>query len=348
MFIGNTFVRNVHISDLLESFLVSAVSSILFIRFFLTITGFPHVGGSSLHIAHMLWGGFLLMIAVVMVLSFLGNRTLRIASVIGGIGFGVFIDELGKFITSNNDYFFEPTIALLYIIFLVLFFVFRYIEQHQALTQKEYVMNAFQLFEEVINNDLDTAERAKLLQYIRHAKNYQFADELLALATAVETAPPKQKSRWQKLFQEIDDFFRSFIDSVLFRKVVILFFVLESLVLIANLILVIMNSSGHIPFITPELPDRATITFWGEIISITASSYFVLIGIGYFRFNRQKAYEMFKYSLLISILLTQFFEFYHEQFAALVGLSINLVVLSVINYLLKIERKQTERLQHKI
>ncbi len=37
----------------------------------------PELGGHGLHIAHLLWGGF-------------------------------FIDELGKFITQDNDYFFKP------------------------------------------------------------------------------------------------------------------------------------------------------------------------------------------------------------------------------------------------
>jgi len=32
-----------------------------------------------------------------------------------------FIDELGKFITSDNNYFFQPTISLIYIVFIIIF-----------------------------------------------------------------------------------------------------------------------------------------------------------------------------------------------------------------------------------
>ena len=40
---------------LVDSFVVAAVVSFLGIRAFLTLTGFPSIGGGGLHIAHMLW-----------------------------------------------------------------------------------------------------------------------------------------------------------------------------------------------------------------------------------------------------------------------------------------------------
>jgi len=104
---------------LLEYFLISAVSSVLLIRFFLFITNYPQLGSNGLHIAHMLWGGLFMFIAILLALISLNNKLKLYIAILGGIGFGTFIDELGKFITSDNNYFFEPTIAIIYTFFIL-------------------------------------------------------------------------------------------------------------------------------------------------------------------------------------------------------------------------------------
>lgn len=133
-------VRDERGDDLLEMMLVFAVATILVIRAFLALTGYPQLGGDGLHIAHMLWGGLGMLISVALLLTFWNPGMRQAAAWIGGIGFGFFIDELGKFITSDNDYFFQPTIALLYILFILLFLVVRAIRS-KPLTQAEISAN---------------------------------------------------------------------------------------------------------------------------------------------------------------------------------------------------------------
>ncbi len=339
----DTFIRNVHLGQLLENFLIAAVSSILIIRFFLAVTGYPQISNETFHIAHMLWGGFLLMIALVLTLSFLGNRVLRIASIVGGIGFGVFIDELGKFITSDNDYFFEPTVAIIYFVFLALAFTFHYLERHRPLTEKEYVMNAFQLFEEVISNDMDREEKRKFMQYIKHAKHYPFAEELEALSKKIEISPSRKPNFFQRTYYSIIDFFDTIIEKPLFRKFVIGFFVFQVLVMFSNVFLIAAFRIENIPLFIPVISDELTMLIYGELFSIILSGVFVIFGILFFRFSRERAYEMFKYSVIVSILITQFFVFYREQFQALIGLTINIIVLLVINFVIEHERKNKSK-----
>jgi hypothetical protein len=56
-----------------------------------------------------------MVIAIGLLLTLLGRGPRVPAAIVGGVGFGFFIDELGKFITEDNNYFFEPAAALIYL-----------------------------------------------------------------------------------------------------------------------------------------------------------------------------------------------------------------------------------------
>lgn len=92
-----------------ELFLITSVVTIILTRSFLALTGYPQVGGNGLHIAHMLWGGLLMTVAIVILISFVNTQAKWVASLVGGVGFGLFIDEVGKFVTADNDYFFSTS-----------------------------------------------------------------------------------------------------------------------------------------------------------------------------------------------------------------------------------------------
>ncbi len=115
--------------DLLDSFVLSGVLTVLLTRTYLEITGYPQLGNNHLHVAHVLFGGLFLSFALlVLLLSSKPNKFF--SAVLGGIGFGLFIDETGKFITRDNDYFYEPTFTIIYMTFLAVWFVSRLILIH--------------------------------------------------------------------------------------------------------------------------------------------------------------------------------------------------------------------------
>src|SRR5665647_796666 len=56
----------------LAGFVVAAVVTVLLTRAFLAAAGYPQIGGGGLHVAHVLWGGLLMALAFVLLLSFAG------------------------------------------------------------------------------------------------------------------------------------------------------------------------------------------------------------------------------------------------------------------------------------
>ena len=190
-----TLNRNIRSGDQLELLLVSAVSSLLAIRFYLHLTNYPQIGGSSFHIAHMLWGGLLMITAVLMALSFIGPRVQRIVAITAGIGFGAFIDELGKFITRDNNYFFEPTIGLIYAIFIVLYLLARFMGGNRAFTSKEYQLNALVQLDEAVLEDMDPAEKQRAIDLLNRADQHSpITRNLITLLSDVTTVPSSERS----------------------------------------------------------------------------------------------------------------------------------------------------------
>jgi hypothetical protein len=96
-----------------ETLLVVAISTVLVVRLYLAGTGYPEVGGGGFHFAHVLWGGLLMLVVAIVLVTLLGRPALRFGAVAAGVGFGLFIDEVGKLVTADDDYFFQPALAII-------------------------------------------------------------------------------------------------------------------------------------------------------------------------------------------------------------------------------------------
>ena len=63
-------IRNVDAGDLIEMMLVVAVATIIVIRVILELMGYPKLGSGGLHIAHVLYGGLMMIGALILVFAF--------------------------------------------------------------------------------------------------------------------------------------------------------------------------------------------------------------------------------------------------------------------------------------
>jgi hypothetical protein len=112
--------------------LLSFAASVILIRLFLELTGYPQVGNSELHIAHVLWGGLLLFVASLLPLVFANRWVYKVGALLAGVGVGLFIDEVGKFITQSNNYFYPAAAPIIYAFFLLTVLVYLQVRRPRA------------------------------------------------------------------------------------------------------------------------------------------------------------------------------------------------------------------------
>lgn len=335
------FYRNDRARDLLDAFFVSAVSCVLLVRFYLHITGYPQIGGGTLHIAHMLYGGILMLVAIVATLTFLGSRVRQLVAILGGIGFGLFIDEVGKFITKDNDYFFEPTIGIIYATFVVLYLVFNFLTRHQRLTSREYQLNALNELEDAIANDLDRDERANIRRLLKSSdQNSKITKHLLQFVDTLPVTAPVKPDRLARFVKKVDDGYSKFWKQRNSRLAVRFIFVAQIAVLLAGILYTIYTSVDDVQaFFNDQTFTYGRDLIIGQIIASIVSAAYVVRGLLTFTASRYEAFEQFRRATLINIYLTQFFVFVRVQFEALPGFALSLLLLLVITFVLRQERR---------
>lgn len=315
------FIRNLEADSYHENFLVSAVVSVFLIRIFLRVTHYPILGAGDYHIAHILWGGFFMMAALIILFSFLSQRAVILASIVGGIGFGAFIDELGKFITSDNNYFFQPTIALIYIIFVLVFLISRFIPRSRAVTQREYLVNALEMIKESAINDFDEEEEKQALEYLRNCdpKN-PIVKSLKRLLKEIEIEQTPPPGRFARFRYALRDQYYKVSRAGFIVNVVIVYLAFQAVFTLVQM--------GMFYALRPLLSFGEL----GQLYSSLLAGAFVLIGLSALRFSRVEAYRFFRISILITILMTEFFALMHQQWYEVFNLVANVFMLLVINY----------------
>ncbi len=98
------------------------------------------------------------------------------------MGIGLFIDEVGKFITQNNDYFFPPAAPIIYAFFLICVLLYLRLRRPPPRGPRAELYAALEMMEEVLDHDLDADERADVQDRLRFVADQEEYPELARLA----------------------------------------------------------------------------------------------------------------------------------------------------------------------
>lgn len=149
--------------------LAGFAGSVVLTRSFLEWSGYPQIAAGDFHIAHVLWGGLLLFAAALFLLIWRGNNVARLGSLLAGIGFGLFIDEVGKFITQSNDYFYPLAAPIIYAFFLLTAFVYIRVRRARSAAAPPSTRRVLDLLEHALHRHVTPHERASLIAELRGA-----------------------------------------------------------------------------------------------------------------------------------------------------------------------------------
>ncbi|MET0919828.1 MAG: hypothetical protein ABWY77_01360 [Acidimicrobiia bacterium] len=322
-------LRSVDVRRNLDVFLVCAVASVLGNRAFLIATGYPQVGNGTLHISHAIWGALMLAVAVIAAISYLTPSVRLFVAFLGGAGFGWFIDELGKFITRKVNYFFQPTIALIYIVFITMYLVFRSIAG-RAFTADEAVLNGLEAVKAASLGRLDETRRREALQGIvsSHASG-SVADHVVALLRDVPALPPRQRGPWQTRGDRARSWYRRTTERPGFARLVSAIFVVLALYTFASAFVVAFDHSSIHGF-----------SEWASVVSGTVAGVLIIIGAIRLPRSRVAGYRWFERGMLVNILVTQVFVFEQRQLAGLPTLVFDVVLWLMAAAALRAERER--------
>jgi hypothetical protein len=302
--------RSYDLHQLLTTLFVCAVATVLLTRELLAATGYPQVGGSKFHIAHVLWGGLLLLAGLMLALAFLSPIAKPVAAVLGGIGFGLFIDEVGKFVTKDVDYFYRPAIAIIYVCFVVLWLVIRRLSR-QRFTAEEATLIGLEALQRAAVGGLSAERRAHVLRLLGPAET-GLAPRVRELLERAASAPDREPTVTERLSRRAGELWSLLTSHRLFRAAVFTVIVAAALVSAAETAWLLRDGIGHLSF--SQKAFAAT--------TIVADS---LLAVGALRLSSSilSALEWYDRALVLEITVGQVFLYGSEQLAAsldLVGL----------------------------
>lgn len=328
--------------------LLSFALSVTLTRLFLNLTGFPRLGGGGLHIAHMLWGGLLLFAASLLPLIYANRWILDISAFLSGLGVGLFIDEVGKFITAQNDYFFPAAAPIIYAFFLLTLLIYSLLRREKKPDQRRNIYLALERLEDVVDHDLSEREKDEIINLLKDIPGQPRNPELSPLARSLarylrshQLHLVAEKPNW---WQRLEDRWKSF-EAQTFSRALHRFYLVAGLFLwgclaIAHSLLSWQLSLHQVPLpgLLAELVNNQlplSLSGFGlaelRVVLEIAAGALLLLSFFLFLFRQEKrATQLAATALLFSICVVYLFVFYLEQFSSIFYAFLQFILLLIL------------------
>lgn len=344
-------IRRDQAEDYILILMLSFAFSVSGTRLFLHITNYPKIGGGELHFAHVLWGGLFLFASCLLPLIFSNRMVLKLSATGSGIGIGLFIDEVGKFITSTNDYFYPPAAPVIYGFFLLVVLIYIRIRRPIAHDARSSLYQIFDEMQEVLDNDLSPSEKAQLESHLDQVIKSSNRPDITRLGKNLQEflrhedlyLVPEAPSPW---YIRIKQFFNRWITPFYIQAFVVGGLIAWSIWVTAESVRILLQSrnlSQLIELIRPLVAAnfiRGNVSLELYILLIglqaaTGLTLFLCASVLFFRIKPllPKLLNCIYFILLLSLTILTPLLFYFDQFSSIIPAFIQfLLLLGTIKY----------------
>jgi hypothetical protein len=271
----------------------------------------------------------LLLAALISTLAFLGPAVLPLAAVVGGVGFGLFIDEVGKFVTKDVNYFYRPAIAIIYVGFVCLFGIIRWLSRRRF-SAEEATLIAVEALQRAAVGALSDERRARVLSLMSEAgARGPLARSIRELLERRASEAQGSQALTRRLSSRLARIWDSLTRHRLFRRSIFAVLFLAGAISAAQVGWLLRHGFTHLTF--------SQKTF---ILTTIVADGLLLIGALQLRRSLLSTLHWYDHAVLIEITLAQVFLYTSEQLAATLNLAALLILWSLIRWGIHLETAQ--------
>lgn len=346
---NKNLIKRENAADLILILMISGLITLLVTRFYLQLRGWPTISFGVWHIAHANWGGILMVIGCMLTLIFHGEKIRKTSAIVSGMGWGLFVDEVGKYITKNNDYWFQPAIIIIYISFIILYLIYRHLEINQLQDTKTLLYTAITKLEDVAENELDDNEKREMVKnlekVIRKEKDLNIKNLAKGLKLFFEKQETKKinpNSWWRVLITKTGYYsYNKFFKTRMVTYGLVVYASVWAIDRIQETIRILINPQKM--QMLQKFSDGYDLISKSDFYMMTGKIFFDLIAaiffvMGIFFMTTKKKFKglrFFQMGLIVSIFLSSVFKLYFEQFSEVWVLATSIILFFVISKMKK-------------
>ena len=319
---------------------------VILLRLVLKLSGYAQIGNDSIHIAHVLWGGLGLFAGSLVLLVFSNRWALFVGAVLSGAGVGLFIDEVGKFITQSNNYFTPAAAPIIYALFLATVLVYLRVRRPATQDVRGEMYRAFEQMPGVLDHEMSRHDLSALAHSLELARASAKDPATRGLAAAmlgyVEGERPRivepQPGRMQCAFQAVKVWARRVFTRRRLRAFLVFAFVafgiysVLDMALLAFLALAPKSEGTELlqSLISPGELAALSDKIWFSVRAALEGGVGLALLAGGTLIALRKELRGVSYAvgaLIVDLTAVNLMVFYQDQWKALIGIAIDYILL---------------------